>query len=174
MSNQKFREIKIKKRLSYSTWLSISPFKYFSFPSTGCVTSIEAVLNENRVNPTVLRAAMVNPVKSLVQEDFLNELGKLLEIAFGNPSISSHDMSKKSFTVKTGSRLLVTTFFHHYFDQTWTYAVWISKIRLLVLKICARSLFPSKPEVDFQRQHFSVITSIKPYHIPFEFRKSVQ
>ena len=70
--------------------MNISPFKYFSFPSTGCVTSIEAVLNENRVNPTVLRAAMVNPVKSLVQEDFLNELGKLLEIAFGNPSISSH------------------------------------------------------------------------------------
>ena len=70
--------------------MSISPFKYFSFPSTGCVTSIEAVLNENRVNPTVLRAAMVNPVKSLVQEDFLYELGKLLEIAFGNPSISSH------------------------------------------------------------------------------------
>ena len=56
----------------------------------GCVTSIEAVLNENRVNPNVLRGTMVNPVKSLVQEDFLNEMGKLLEIAIGNPSTSSH------------------------------------------------------------------------------------
>ena len=82
-------------------------------------------------------------------------------------------MIKKPFPVETGSRLLVTTFSHHHFDQTWTYAVWISKIRLLVLTIWAKSLFPSKPEVDFQRQHFPIITSIKPEHMPFEFRKSV-
>ena len=31
----------------------------------------------------------------------------------------------------------------------------------------------SQPEVDFQRQHFSVITSIEPEHMPFEFQKSV-
>ena len=31
----------------------------------------------------------------------------------------------------------------------------------------------SKPEVDFQRQHFSIIASIEPKHMPFEFRKSV-
>ena len=37
----------------------------------------------------------------------------------------------------------------------------------------SKKLFPVKPEVDFQRQHFSVITSIKPEHMPFEFRKSV-
>ena len=36
-----------------------------------------------------------------------------------------------------------------------------------------KNFFPSKPEVDFQRQHFSVINSIKPDHMPFEFRKSV-
>ena len=37
-----------------------------------------------------------------------------------------------------------------------------------------KSLFPSKPEVEFWRQYFSVITSVEPYHIPFEFRNSVQ
>ena len=34
-------------------------------------------------------------------------------------------------------------------------------------------IFSTKPEVDFQRQHFSIFTSIKPEHMPFEFRKSV-
>ena len=57
--------------------------------------------------------------------------------------------------------------------QTWTYAVRISKIRLLVLKIWAKSLFPSQPEVDFQRRQFFVITSIDPEHMPFEFWESV-
>ena len=61
----------------------------------------------------------------------------------------------------------------HHYDQTWPYAVWISKIRLLVLTIWAKSLFPSEPEVDFQWQQFSVITTIKPENIPFKFRKSV-
>ena len=36
-----------------------------------------------------------------------------------------------------------------------------------------KTFFPSKPEVDFQRQHFSIFSSIKPGHMPFEFRKSV-
>ena len=61
----------------------------------------------------------------------------------------------------------------HHFDHTWTYAVWISKICLLVLTIWAKSLFPSEPEVDFQWQQFSVITTIKPENIPFKFWKSV-
>ena len=69
----------------------VSPRLNIFFSPTGCVTSIEAVLNENRVNPNVLRSTIGhNPVKSLVQEDFLNELGKLLEIAIGNSSSSSH------------------------------------------------------------------------------------
>ena len=42
----------------------------------------------------------------------------------------------------------------HHYDQTW--AVRILKIRLLVLRIWAKSLFSSKPEIDFQRQHFSI------------------
>ena len=82
-------------------------------------------------------------------------------------------LAKNLFPVETGSRFSATTFFYLFFDQTWTYAVWISKIRLLVLRIWAKSLFPSKPEVDFLWQHFSIITSIKPEHMPFEFRKSV-
>ena len=72
------------------------------------------------------------------------------------------------------SRFSAATFFHHHYDQTLTFAVWISKIHLLVLRILVKSLFPPKPEVRFQRQHFSVITSIEPYHIPFEFRNSIQ
>ena len=82
-------------------------------------------------------------------------------------------LAKNLFPVETGSRFSATTFFHLHFDQTWTYAVWISKIRLLVLTIWAKSLFPSEPEVDFQWQQFSVITTIKPENIPFKFRKSV-
>ena len=82
-------------------------------------------------------------------------------------------LAKNPFPVETGSRFSATTFFHLHFDQTWTYAVWISKIRLLVLTIWAKSLFPSEPEVDFQWQQFSVITTIKPENIPFKFRKSV-
>ena len=78
-----------------------------------------------------------------------------------------------NFSVHTGSRVSVSKMSYHAYDQAWAYAVWISKIRLLVLRILAKSLFPSKPEVDFQRQHFSIITSIKPEHMPFEFRKSV-
>ena len=78
-----------------------------------------------------------------------------------------------NFSVHTGSRFSVSKMSYHAYDQAWAYAVWISKIRLLVLRILAKSLFPSKPEVDFQRQHFSIINSIKPKHMPFEFRKSV-
>ena len=77
------------------------------------------------------------------------------------------------FPVQTGSRISATTFFCHHFYRAWTYAVWISKIRLLVLRIWAKSFFPSKPEVDFQWQQFSEITSIELEHIPFKFRKSV-
>ena len=36
-----------------------------------------------------------------------------------------------------------------------------------------KSLFPTKPEVDFQQQQFWVIVFVEPYHIPFEFQKSV-
>ena len=61
---------------------------------------------------------------------------------------------------------------HHYY-LTWAYAVWMSKIRLLVVRIWSKSLFPSKPEGDFQWLQFSVITSIDPEHIPFEFWESV-
>ena len=53
------------------------------------------------------------------------------------------------FSVHTGSRFPVSKMSNHHYDQTWAYAVWISKIRLLVLRIWAKSLFPSKPEVDF-------------------------
>ena len=81
--------------------------------------------------------------------------------------------AKKKIPVETGSRFSATTFFHLHFDQTWTYAVWISKNRQLVLTIWAKSLFPSEPEVDFQWQQFSVITTIKPENIPFKFWKSV-
>ena len=83
--------------------------------------------------------------------------------------ISSQVISKKSFPVQTGSRFSAAIFSYHHFDQTWTYAIWISKIRLLLLKLWAKSLFPSKPDVDFQRQHFSVITSIKPEHMHLNF-----
>ena len=41
----------------------------------GCATSIEAILNEN---PT-------KSVKILAQEDFLNEIGKVLDITIANP-----------------------------------------------------------------------------------------
>ena len=51
---------------------------------------------------------------------------------------------------------------NHHYNQTWKYAVWISKIRLLLLKLWAKSLFPSKPEVDFQRQHF--LSSLRSIH----------
>ena len=68
---------------------------------------------------------------------------------FQNPSISSQDMSKKSFPVQTGSKFSAAKIFYHHFDQTWTYAIWISKIRLLVLRIWAKSLFPSKLEEGF-------------------------
>ena len=78
-----------------------------------------------------------------------------------------------NFSVQTGSRFPISKKSSHTYDQTWANAVWISKIRQLVLRILAKSLFPSKPEVDFQRQHFSIITSIKPEHMPFKFRKSV-
>ena len=61
---------------------------------------------------------------------------------------------------------------NHHYKQTWKNAVWILKIRQLVLKLWAKSLFPLKPEVDFHRQHFSVITSIKTEHMPFEHRGS--
>ena len=77
------------------------------------------------------------------------------------------------FSVHTGSRFPVSKMSSHHYDQTWAYAVWISKIRLLVLTIWAKSLFPSRPEVDFQWQQFSVITTIKPENIPFKFWKSV-
>ena len=96
------------------------------------------------------------------------------------PSILNGNMFKNSvlapffnFSIHTGSRFPVSKISHHNYDQTWAYAVWISKIRLLVPEIWAKSLFLSKPEVDFQRQHFFVITSIKREHMPFEFRKSV-
>ena len=78
-----------------------------------------------------------------------------------------------NFSVHTGSRFPVSKMSYHAYDQAWAYAVWISKIRQLVLRILAKSLFQSKPEVDFQRQHFSIITSIKPDHMPLKFRKSV-
>ena len=97
----------------------------------------------------------------------------ICRLNFENPSISFQDIYKIHFPVQTGSRFSATTFFYHHFNQTWTYAVWISKICLLVLRIWPKSFFPFKPEVDFQRQHFSIITSIKPEHMPFEFRKSV-
>ena len=41
----------------------------------GCATSIEAILNENPMKS----------VKILAQEDFLNEIGKVLEITVENP-----------------------------------------------------------------------------------------
>ena len=59
-----------------------------------------------------------------------------------------------NFSVHTGSRVSVSKMSYHAYDQAWAYAVWISKIRPLVLRILAKNLFPSKPEVDFQRQHF--------------------
>ena len=62
-----------------------------------------------------------------------------------------------NFSVHTGSRFLVSNMSSHHYDQTRAYAVWISKIRLSVLKIWAKSLFPSKTEVDFQRQKNEVI-----------------
>ena len=82
-------------------------------------------------------------------------------------------MSEKPFPVPTGSRFSATTIFCYHLYQSWTYAVWISKIRLLVLMLWAKSLFPSQPEVDFQRRQFFVITSIDPKHMPFEFWESV-
>jgi len=82
-------------------------------------------------------------------------------------------LAKKPFSRRNRKSIFSDNIFHLHFDQTWTYAVWISKIRLLVLTIWAKSLFPSLPEVDFQWQQFSVITTIKPENIPFKFWKSV-
>ena len=120
---------------------------------------------------------MLRNDKNLLRENFfpssLQSNLNICRLNFENLSISSQDMSKKPFPIQTGSRFLATTFFHHHLDKTWTYAVWISKIRLLVLMLWAKSLFPSQPEVDFQRRQFFVITSIDPKHMPFEFWESV-
>ena len=58
---------------------------------------------------------------------------------------------------------------HHYY-QARSFAVRLSKIRQLVLKIWAKNLFPSKPEVDFQRQQFwsSFLSNLNICRLNFE------
>jgi len=78
-----------------------------------------------------------------------------------------------NFSVHTGSRVSVSKMSYHAYDQAWAYAVWISKIRPLVLRILAKNLFPVETGSRFSATTFSIFTSIKPEHMPFEFRKSV-
>ena len=84
----------------------------------------------------------------------------ICRLNFENPSNSSRFIGKKPFLVQTGSRFSARKFVSYHCYQTWIYAVWISKVCLLVFMLWAKSLFPSEPEVYFQRQKFSVITAI--------------
>ena len=104
----------------------------------------------------------------------------ICRLNFENPSISSHVISKKSFSVQTGSRFSATTIFCHHFDWTWKYAVWILKICPILLMLWAKtrfrrsfSIFLAKPEVDFKNQRWCALFPDKPEFMPFKFWKSV-
>ena len=98
----------------------------------------------------------------IVKLSLRSNLNIICRLNSENQSLSSRLLRQKPISTQSGSRFVAIKIVIYSCDWISRYAVWISKIVPLVLKLFAKYLFPYKPKVDFQRQQFFVITSIEP------------